>query len=243
MPKLAALLFAAKLVQPRARELVDAALGSRDPTSITKVRLSNKSYSVEAAKVIGEALEKMTSVTEVSCRRRECRFFCSVTSALGCFASCLFAGRKINRTHAQLFPVSCVCCSSGEGGLIHYSVGLRQFYFLCSSSRLVQHLPACLPGTSRTFSVFETAELGIQQHKLTHPRAVGGILLRAGHCCTAAYSRICVCEQSFRSSRPRFPTLAREPYPTVGGGFLLARHLTIKYILYTGKHANRVPVR
>lgn len=54
-----------KLAQPRARELVDAALGSRDPASITKVRLSNKSYSVEAAKVIGEALEKMTNVTEV----------------------------------------------------------------------------------------------------------------------------------------------------------------------------------
>eukprot|EP00903_Cladosiphon_okamuranus_P007786 g7535.t1 len=51
--------------EPRARELVDAALGGRDPTSITKVRLSNKSYSAEAAKVIGEALGKMTSVTEV----------------------------------------------------------------------------------------------------------------------------------------------------------------------------------
>lgn len=48
---------------------MDVALGSRDPTSITKVRLSNKSYSVEAAKVIGEALEKMTSVTEVNFRR------------------------------------------------------------------------------------------------------------------------------------------------------------------------------
>lgn len=51
--------------QARARELVDAALGDRDPASITRVRLSNKSYSAEAAKVIGEALEKMTSVTEV----------------------------------------------------------------------------------------------------------------------------------------------------------------------------------
>ncbi|CAM9761018.1 unnamed protein product [Pylaiella littoralis] len=51
--------------EARARELVDAALGDRDPASITKARLSNKSYSVEAAKVIGAALEKMTSVTEV----------------------------------------------------------------------------------------------------------------------------------------------------------------------------------
>ncbi|CAM9972839.1 unnamed protein product [Ectocarpus sp. 6 AP-2014] len=51
--------------EARARELVDAALGDRDPASITRVRLSNKSYSAEAAKVIGEALEKMTSVTEV----------------------------------------------------------------------------------------------------------------------------------------------------------------------------------
>ncbi|CAN0410462.1 unnamed protein product, partial [Ectocarpus sp. 12 AP-2014] len=48
--------------QARARELVDAALGDRDPASITRVRLSNKSYSAEAAKVIGEALEKMTII-------------------------------------------------------------------------------------------------------------------------------------------------------------------------------------
>lgn len=44
---------------------MDAALGGRDPASITKVRLSNKSYSPEAAAVIGEALKEMTSVTEV----------------------------------------------------------------------------------------------------------------------------------------------------------------------------------
>lgn len=51
--------------QTRARELVDTALGGRNPVSITKVRLSNKSYSPEAAAVIGEALKEMTSVTEV----------------------------------------------------------------------------------------------------------------------------------------------------------------------------------
>ena len=46
---------------------MEAALGGRDPASITKVRLSNKSYSPEAAGVIGEALKKMTSVIEVIC--------------------------------------------------------------------------------------------------------------------------------------------------------------------------------
>lgn len=44
---------------------MDAALSGRDPASITKVRLSNKSYSPGAAAVIGEALKEMTSVTEV----------------------------------------------------------------------------------------------------------------------------------------------------------------------------------
>lgn len=42
-----------------------AALGDRDPTAITRAQLSNKSYTVEAAKVIAEALEKMTAITEV----------------------------------------------------------------------------------------------------------------------------------------------------------------------------------
>lgn len=55
----------ASMGQVRAQELVDAALGDRDPTSVTRVRLSNKSYSAEAAAVIGEALQKMTSVSEV----------------------------------------------------------------------------------------------------------------------------------------------------------------------------------
>jgi len=54
--------------QARAKELVDAALDGRNPASITRVRLSNKSYTAEAARVIGKALEAMTNVTEVRTR-------------------------------------------------------------------------------------------------------------------------------------------------------------------------------
>lgn len=53
-------------LQARARELVDAALGERDPSSIVRVRLSNKSYSAEAAAVVAAVLKNMTGVTEVS---------------------------------------------------------------------------------------------------------------------------------------------------------------------------------
>lgn len=44
---------------------MEAELGERDPCTITRVRLSNKSYSAEAAAVIAGAVEKMTGVTEV----------------------------------------------------------------------------------------------------------------------------------------------------------------------------------
>lgn len=59
------MLFCDTRGQARARELVDAALGDREIASITRVRLSNKSYSAEAAGVIAEALKQMISITEV----------------------------------------------------------------------------------------------------------------------------------------------------------------------------------
>ncbi|CAM9798593.1 unnamed protein product, partial [Choristocarpus tenellus] len=51
--------------EDRAKALVEAGMAGRSPSSVTRVCLSNKSYSGEAAKVIAETLKTMENITEV----------------------------------------------------------------------------------------------------------------------------------------------------------------------------------
>lgn len=104
--------------QARARELVRNVLGSRDPTTITRVQLSNKSYSVGAAKVISETLKKMTNVTEVRLSIY-LAFYCEGLLSLS-FSLCLYllslGGRPVHELvsiivnkhdrHLQVLPTA-----------------------------------------------------------------------------------------------------------------------------------------